>query len=48
MELDGEPITDATDLQRLMVGERIGRTVDAVVVRAGRELRVSVVLDELT
>jgi S1-C subfamily serine protease len=47
VELDGAPIGDATDLQRLMVGERIGRTVDAVVVRAGRELRVSVVLDEL-
>jgi S1-C subfamily serine protease len=47
VELDSAPIGDATDLQRLMVGERIGRTVDAVVVRAGRELRVSVVLDEL-
>ncbi|MGI8713957.1 MAG: S1C family serine protease [Solirubrobacteraceae bacterium] len=47
VELDGEPITDATDLQRLMVSERIGRAVEAVVVRAARELTVTVVLDEL-
>jgi len=48
IELDGEPITDATDLQRLMVQERIGRTVAAVVVRDGRRRTVSVVLDELS
>jgi S1-C subfamily serine protease len=48
VELDGEPITDATDLQRLMVGERIGRAVTAVVIRDGRERMRSVVLDELT
>jgi S1-C subfamily serine protease len=48
VELDGEPITDATDLQRLMVSERIGRTVEAVVIRAGRRLTLEVVLDELT
>jgi S1-C subfamily serine protease len=46
--LDGEPITDATDLQRLMVDERIGRAVTAVVIRDGRERMRSVVLDELT
>jgi serine protease Do len=45
--LDGEPITDATDLQRLMVSERIGREVEAVVIRDGRERRRSIVLDEL-
>ena len=45
--LDGEPICDATDLQRLMVSERIGRPVDAVVLRGGGERTVSVVLDEL-
>ena len=48
VELDGEPISDATDLQRLMVGERIGRAVTAVVIRDGRERMRSVVLDELT
>jgi S1-C subfamily serine protease len=48
LELDGEPITDATDLQRLMVGERIGRAVTAVVIRDSRERMRSVVLDELT
>jgi S1-C subfamily serine protease len=48
VELDGEPITDATDLQRLMVGERIGRAVTAVVIRDGHERMRSVVLDELT
>jgi S1-C subfamily serine protease len=47
VELDGEPITDATDLQRLMVSERIGRAVTAVVIRDGRERMRSVVLDEL-
>lgn len=48
VELDGEPIADATDLQRLMVDERIGRAVTAVVIRDGRERMRSVVLDELT
>jgi S1-C subfamily serine protease len=48
VELDGEPIADATDLQRLMVGERIGRTVTAVVIRDGLERMRSVVLDELS
>jgi S1-C subfamily serine protease len=45
--LDGEPIADATDLQRLMVSERIGRTLTAAVIRAARELSFDVVLDEL-
>ena len=45
--LDGIPIEDATDLQRLMVAERIGRSVDATTIRDGHELRVAVVLDEL-
>lgn len=47
VELDGEPIGDATDLQRLMVCERIGRAVTAVVIRDGHERIRSVVLDEL-
>jgi S1-C subfamily serine protease len=47
VELDGEPIADATALQRLMVEERIGRSVRARVLRDGRERTLSVVLDEL-
>ncbi len=35
VELDGAPITDARDLQRLMVGEVIGRSVEARVWRNG-------------
>jgi S1-C subfamily serine protease len=38
VELDGVPIADARDLQRLMVGDVIGRSVDALVWRDG-ELR---------
>src|SRR5579862_748333 len=47
IELDGEPVTDATELQRLMVEERIGRAVKARVLRNGRERTVEVVLGEL-
>lgn len=47
VELDGEPVPDATALQRLMVHERIGRSVRARVLREGRELTLDVVLDEL-
>jgi S1-C subfamily serine protease len=47
IELDGEPVSDATDLQRLMVHERIGRKVRARVLRGGAERTVDVVLDEL-
>jgi S1-C subfamily serine protease len=45
--LDGEPVTDATDLQRLMVGERIGATVPATIVRDGARRELTVALDEL-
>jgi S1-C subfamily serine protease len=38
VELDGVPVADARDLQRLMVGDVIGRSVDALVWRDG-ELR---------
>jgi S1-C subfamily serine protease len=48
LELDGEAVTDASDLQRLMVQERIGRTVAAVVLRDGRERTIALVLGELT
>jgi S1-C subfamily serine protease len=48
VELDGEPIADATDLQRLMVQERIGRRIEARVLRDGDQRTLSLVLDELT
>ncbi len=47
VELDGEPVADATDLQRLMVHERIGRKVPARVLRGGAQRTVAVTLDEL-
>jgi S1-C subfamily serine protease len=47
-DLDGEPVADANDLQRLMVHERIGRRISAVVLRDGATQRVELVLDELT
>jgi S1-C subfamily serine protease len=34
--IDDRPLADATDLQRLMVGEQIGRPLRATVLRAGR------------
>ncbi len=46
-ELDGEPVTDATALQRLMAQERIGKRVSAHVLRNGREQTLELVLDEL-
>jgi S1-C subfamily serine protease len=47
-ELDGEPVSDAGDLQRLMVHERIGRRVSAVILRDGVRMSIELVLDELT
>ena len=47
VELDGEPVADATDLQQLMVQERIGRKVQARVLRDGDERTFELVLDEL-
>jgi S1-C subfamily serine protease len=47
VELDGEPIADATDLQRLMVQERIGRRVKAQILRDGAARTLVVVLEEL-
>ncbi len=47
IELDGEQVSDANALQRLMVQERIGRAVTARVLRDGAELSVSVTLEEL-
>ena len=48
VELDGEAVTDASDLQRLMVHERIGRAVGAVVLRNGAQRTIELVLDELS
>jgi S1-C subfamily serine protease len=41
------PVTGVADLQRLMTDELIGTTVNVVVVRAGRELTLRLVPDEL-
>jgi S1-C subfamily serine protease len=48
VELDGRPVEDMNDLQRLMAGELIGRRVHARVLRQGRELELQLVPDELT
>jgi serine protease Do len=45
--IDGEPLADVGDLQRLMVGERIGHELELRVDRGGRELRVGIVPREL-
>jgi S1-C subfamily serine protease len=48
VEVDGSAIGGVDDLQRLMVAELIGRAVQALVVRAGRPVRVELVPAELT
>ena len=48
VELDGVPIADARDLQRLMVGDVIGRSVDALVWRDGELHTITVHPIELT
>jgi S1-C subfamily serine protease len=47
LAVDGEAVEDATDLQRLMIDERIGREVEFRVLRAGREQTLTVLPDEL-
>ena len=47
VELDGHPITDVGDVQRLMVAERIGATLKASVFRDGRIVAVQLVPSEL-
>ncbi len=47
LSLDGTAVTGATDLQRLMDGERIGRPLAAEVLREDRSLTLTVVPDEL-
>jgi len=46
-ELDSEPVESATDLQRLMVAERIGRDAEARLVREGTVLTIRVIPAEL-
>ena len=46
-ELDGDPIESATDLQRLMVAERIGAEATARLVRDGAVLELRVTPAEL-
>ena len=47
VELDGVPVREAGDLQRLMTGHRIGQAVEVRLVRAGSVETVRVVPDEL-
>ena len=46
--VDGNPVRDVTELQRVMVGELIGARVRFLVVRDGETETVDVVPDELT
>jgi serine protease Do len=46
-EVDGVPVTDAGDLQRLMTGELIGRTIHVRVIRGAATLDLPVVPVEL-
>jgi S1-C subfamily serine protease len=48
VELDGVPIADARDLQRLMVGDVIGRSLDALVWRDGELRTITIHPVELT
>jgi S1-C subfamily serine protease len=47
IELDGKPVADVIDLQRLMVAELIGTAVPISVVRHGAVLRLEIVPAEL-
>ena len=47
VELDGSPVSDVGQLQRLMVEEAIGREVEALVFRDGRLVRLRLVPAEL-
>ena len=47
VELDGTPVSDVNDIQRLMVVERIGATVPVRILREGRELELELVPAEL-
>jgi S1-C subfamily serine protease len=45
--VDGEPLGDVGDLQRLMVAERIGQGIEVDVVRDGAFLKVDLIPREL-
>ncbi len=47
VEVDGEPVADVGDLQRLMVAERIGQGVVVTVVRDGDSLKLDLIPREL-
>src|SRR6059058_2875274 len=47
VELDGHPVTDVNDIQRLMVVEKIGAKVPVRILREGRELELELVPAEL-
>jgi serine protease Do len=47
VEVDGEPMADVGDLQRLMVAERIGQDVEVQVVRDGGFLKLGLIPREL-
>ncbi len=47
VELDGRPVTDVNDIQRLMVVEKIGAAVPVRILREGRELELELVPAEL-
>jgi S1-C subfamily serine protease len=47
VSLDGDAIDDVTDVQRLMVAELIGRSVEIEVIRGARTLRLAIVPAEL-
>jgi S1-C subfamily serine protease len=47
IELDGAPVSGVLDIQRLMVGERIGARVPVRILRGGRELQLELVPAEL-
>jgi S1-C subfamily serine protease len=45
--VDGEPMADVGDLQRLMVADRIGKGVEVELVRDGGFLKIDLVPREL-
>ena len=47
VELDGTPVAGVLDIQRLMVGERIGERVPVRILRGGREVTLELVPAEL-
>ena len=47
VEVDGVQVESAADLQRLMVAETIGRTVEFAVVRGDQQLELTLVPGEL-